>query len=70
MISKKIRKILSKRGNMPASELAFELGVSQQNLQSKLKRSDEWESELNNIAETLDCTLKITFIMNDSDEMI
>lgn len=63
-----IRLLLVKRNNMSVSDLARKLEVSPQNLHNKFKRDNFTEKDLNEIANALDCDLKITFIMRDTKE--
>jgi len=69
MISEKIRLLLVKRGNISESELARKLGISPQNLYSKMKRDNFSEKEMRRMADVLDCTLKISFTLNDTNEV-
>lgn len=63
-----IRILLVKRGNMSEAELARRIGSSPQNLNNKLKRDNFNEADLRKIAEALDCSLNISFVMNDTGE--
>ena len=67
-LSEKIRILLVKRGNISEAELARRLGVSQQNLNNKMKRDNFTENDLQKIAEALDCTLSVSFKLNDTGE--
>jgi len=69
-MTEKIRIMLVKRGNMSEAELARKLGVSPQNLNNKMKRDNFSESDLNKIAEALDCTFEAGFRMKDTGEYI
>ena len=69
MISEKIRLLLVKRGNISESELARKLGISPQNLYSKMKRDNFSEKEMRRMADVLDCTLNISFTLNDTKEV-
>lgn len=67
MMSEKIRIVLAKR-DMKKAELARQLGWSTANLYGKMKRDNFSENELRQIAEVLNCTLDISFKLNDTDE--
>ena len=67
--SEKIKVIL-KRRNMTASQLATAIGISRQNLYNKFKRDNFQEKELKIIAETLDCEFDAAFVMRDTGERI
>ncbi len=69
MMTEKIKIALIKR-NKKATDLAKELGSSPTNLYNKFKRDNFSEKELMEIAEILNCNLKITFVMNDTGEEI
>lgn len=69
-MTEKIRIMLVKRGNMSEAELARRLGVSPQNLNNKMKRDNFTESDLNKIAEALDCTFEAGFRMKDTGEYV
>lgn len=64
-----IRMMLIKRGNISEAELARRLDVSPQNLHNKLKRDNFTQNDLEEIAAALDCTVSITFTMNDTKEV-
>ena len=70
MLSDKIRIVLIKRGNIKEAELARRLGESPQNFNSKMRRDNFSEKDLQRIADVLDCTLSITFTLNDTKEVI
>ena len=67
MIAEKIKKLREARGWSQA-ELARRLGVSPQNLNNKMKRDNFTENDLQKIAEALDCTLSVSFKLNDTGE--
>ena len=69
MMTEKIKIALIKR-NKKATDLAKELGSSPTNLYNKFKRDNFSEKELMEIAEILNCNLKITFVMKDTGEEI
>ena len=65
----KIKIILSRRG-MTQAELADKTKQSRQNLSNKMSRDNFSEKELMTISEAIGCTVKISFIMNDTGEEI
>ena len=65
----KIKIILSRR-NMTQAELADKIEQSPQNLSNKMSRDNFSEKELIAISEAIGCTVKISFIMNDTGEEI
>jgi len=67
-MTEKIRIMLVKSGNISESELARRMGTSPQNLHNKLKRDNFTESDLAEIAEALNCKLKIQFISKETGE--
>ena len=67
-MTEQIRIMLVKRGNISESELARRLGISPQNLHNKMKRDNFTESDLREIAEALNCELKIQFISKETGE--
>lgn len=69
-MTEKIRIMLVKRGNISEAELARRMGVSPQNLNNKMKRDNFTETDLIEIARALDCSLSISFTMNDTGETI
>lgn len=69
-LSEVIRILLVKRGNISEAELARRIGTSPQNLHNKLKRDNFTEADLKQIASALDCTLGISFVMNDTGETL
>lgn len=69
-LSEVIRILLVKRGNISEAELARRIGTSPQNLSNKLKRDNFAEADLQKIAEALDCSLSISFVMNDTGEAL
>ena len=62
--------VLLRRKKLTNKELAERIGTSAQNLSNKMKRDNFTERELRLIAEALDCTLQIDFVMNDSKEVL
>ena len=68
--AEKIRILLIKRGNISVSELARRLKTTPQNLHGKLKRDNFSQNELEAIAKALDCSVSITFTMNDTGETV
>ncbi|GHU86648.1 hypothetical protein FACS189476_00180 [Spirochaetia bacterium] len=69
-MTEKIRILLVKRQNISESELARRVGTIPQNLFRKMKRDNFTEKDLQEIATVLNCTLKISFVMNDTGEEI
>lgn len=69
-IAEKIRILLIKRGNISVAELARRLGMAPQNLNRKLKRDTFSVSDLEKIAQALDCELNISFRLLDRDEVL
>lgn len=69
-LSERIRILLVKRGNISEAELARRLGISPQNLNNKMKRDNFTEKDLQSIADVLDCTYSVSFIMNDTGEAV
>lgn len=61
MISKTIKMILTYR-EMNISSLANKLETSRPNLSQKFKRDNFSEKELQEIADALNCDLKISFV--------
>ncbi len=57
-----------KAGNISLAELARRTGQTSQNLHNKYSRNVFKVSELEKIAEALDCELKIQFIKKDTKE--
>ena len=58
----KIRILLVKRNNISEAELARRIGISPQNLHNKFKRNNFTTTDLMEIADALDCDLRIDFI--------
>lgn len=69
-LSDTIRILLIKRGNISEAELARRLGISPQNLNSKMKRDNFCERDLQAIAHTLGCALNINDKLNDTGEVV
>jgi transcriptional regulator with XRE-family HTH domain len=69
-MTEKIRVLLVKQNNISEAELARRLGQTPANLHNKMKRDNFSERELREIAEALDSTLKIGFVMNKNGEEI
>jgi transcriptional regulator with XRE-family HTH domain len=67
-MTKKIRILLVKQGNISEAELARRLGQTPQNFYHKMKRDNFSEEELREIAKALDCGLEINFIDNETGE--
>ena len=69
-MTEQIRIMLVKSGNISESELASRLGISPQNLHNKMKRDNFTESDLREIANALNCNLKIQFISKETGEVL
>ncbi len=69
-MTEQIRIMLVKSGNISESELARRLGISPQNLHNKMKRNNFTESDLREIANALNCNLKIQFISKETGEVL
>lgn len=69
-MSEKIRILLVKRGNISEAELARKINTTPQNLNSKMKRDNFTEKDLQEIANALDCSYKANFVLNDTGEEI
>lgn len=63
-------KIIADRQGMTNTQLAELIGMSRQNLSNKIRRGNLRESDLRKIAKALNCTLKISFIFEDTGEEI
>lgn len=61
-------KVLAKRKGKNMADVAADTGQSRQNFSNKTKRADFKESELKEIAASLNCTLSIQFIDNQTGE--
>mgnify|MGYP000096691159 FL=1 len=69
-MTEQIRIMLVKSGNISESELARRLGISPQNLHNKMKRDNFTESDLREIANALNCNLRIQFISKETGEVL
>ena len=69
-MAEKIRILLVKQGNISEAELARRLGQSTANFYHKMKRDNFSERELREIADVMDCGLKLGFVMNKTGEEI
>jgi transcriptional regulator with XRE-family HTH domain len=69
-MAEKIRILLIKQGNISEAELARRLGQSTANFYHKMKRDNFSEKELREIAEVMDSSLKVGFVMNKTGEEI
>ncbi|GHU97518.1 hypothetical protein FACS1894208_12880 [Clostridia bacterium] len=67
--TERIRIVLIRR-KMTVTALAAAVGLGSRNLGNKLSKDDFRESELQKIAEALNCTLGITFTLRDTGETI
>lgn len=63
-----IRLCCVKRGNMSSAELARRTGQTPQNMNNKYKRNSFKVSELEKVADALDCDLQITFVDKESGQ--
>ena len=62
-------KILCIRSNISVSELARRVGTSPQNFNAKLKREAFTVSDLEKIAEVVDCTFERSFVLENGDKI-
>ena len=72
-IQEKIRILLVRRGNMSEAELSRRLGVLPQNFGRKMKGGKFTNTDLENIASVLNCSVLFAdpvFKMNDTGEEI
>lgn len=69
-MAEKIRILLIKRGNISEAELARRINTTPQNFNSKMKRDNFTEKDLQEIASVLNCSYKATFVLNDTGEQI
>lgn len=63
-------KVIADRRGMTNTQLAESTNMSRQNLSNKISRGDLRESEMEKLAAALNCSLKITFVLNDTGEEI
>lgn len=68
-MSEKIKIVLLKR-KKSVTDLAKTLNTSSQNLSNKLRNDNFRESELQEIAEALDCDLDVSFTLRDTGEKV
>lgn len=68
-MSEKIKIVLLKR-KKSVTDLAKALNTSSQNLSNKLRNDNFRESELQEIAEALDCDLDVSFTLRDTGEKV
>ena len=68
-LAEKIRILLVKHGNISEAELARRMGISPQNLNNKMKRDNFTESDLQEIAKALKCTLNISFTTEKGEQI-
>ena len=64
----RIRILLVKSDNISEAELARRLNTSPQNFNKKMRKDNFTVNELEQIANALDCTLRISFISNRTNE--
>ena len=62
-------KILCVRSNISVAELARRIGTTPQNFNSKLKRESFTVSDLEYLAETMNCTFERHFILPNGEEI-
>lgn len=67
-VAEKIKIILGRK-KMTVSDLAKKMGTTPQNLHNKLKRSNFDEKEIRDISAALNCEYRITFFMDDGNEI-
>lgn len=65
----KIKLIADRRG-VTNTQLAASTSMTRQNLSNKISRGDMRESELRKIAAALGCSLKLSFVFDDTGEEI
>ncbi len=65
----KIRLITDRRG-LTNTQLAEATSMTRQNLSNKISRGDMRESDMRKLAAALNCTLKISLVLNDTGEEI
>ena len=68
-LAEKIRILLVKHGNISEAELARRMGISPQNLNNKMKRDNFTETDLQEIAKALNCTLNISFTTETGEQI-
>ncbi len=68
-LAEKIRILLVKHGNISEAELARRMGTSPQNLNNKMKRDNFTESDLEEIAKALHCSLNISFTTESGEQI-
>ena len=69
-MAEKIRILLIKRGNISEAELARKINTTPQNFNSKMKRDNFSEKDLQEIAQALNCKYQAKFILNDTGEEV
>lgn len=63
-------KLLMRRRGLTLGELADLTGQTRQNLSNKMSRDNFTEKEAQKIATALGCTVRISFTLEDSGEVI
>lgn len=63
-------KVIADRRGLNNTQLAEATNMTRQNLSNKIGRGDLRESDMRNMADALNCTLKISFVFNDTGEEI
>jgi len=68
-MSRQIRLLLVKQGNITEAELARKLGTSPANFYQKMKRDNFSDEELRKIGDVLGCDVKIVFVDRQTGEV-
>lgn len=63
-------KLISDRRGITNTQLAASTNMTRQNLSNKISRGDLRESELRKMAAALGCSLKLSFVLDDTGEEI
>ena len=69
-MSDRIRILMIKQGITKEADLARKMGVSPQNLNSKMKREYFTFEDLQKIAEALQCDLDVSFVIKETGERV
>jgi len=67
-ISKKIKRLLLEH-ELTATELARRIGISQPYFSKKMSNNDWSISDLEKIAEVLEVSFEVTFVMNNGEKI-
>lgn len=62
-------KVLCVRSNISVSELARRIGTTPQNLNARMKRESFTISDLDTIADAVECKFERHFVMRDGEEI-